>query len=129
MNANKREYICYKQKGAISTLKLVDQFVYLRSNIPSTESDINICQAKAWNIIDRLSILWKFDLSNKIKQDFFQAVAVSIQIYGCTIWTQTKCIEKKLNENNTRMLRAVLNNTQQNNSWTATCLSSHTLFK
>ena len=50
-----------KQKGAIFTLngkplKLVDELMYLGSNISSTESDVNIHLAKACNVIDRLSI-------------------------------------------------------------------------
>ena len=59
--------------------------------------------------IDRLLIIWKSDLSNKIKQDFFQAVAVSILLYGCTTWSLTKCMEKKLDGNYTRMVHAILN--------------------
>ena len=50
----------------------------------------------------------KSNLSNKIKHNFFQAVVVSI-LYGCTTWTLTKRIEKKLDGNRTRMLRAILN--------------------
>ena len=36
-------------------------------------------------------------------------MVVSILRYGCTTWTLTKRLEKKLNGNYTRMLRAVLN--------------------
>ena len=32
---------------------------------------------KAWNAIDRLSIKWKTDLSEKAKRNFFQVMAVS----------------------------------------------------
>ena len=39
----------------------------------------------------------------------FQAAVVSIQLYGCTSWTLTKRLEKKLDSNYTRMLRAILN--------------------
>ena len=41
--------------------------------------------------------------------DFFQAAVVSILLYGCTTWTLTKRLERKLDGNYTRMLRAVLN--------------------
>ena len=34
---------------------------------------------------------------------------MSIQLYGCTTWTQTKRLEKKLDGNYTRILRAILN--------------------
>ena len=62
VNANKIEYICFKEKGAISTLtgnplKLVDQFTYLARNISSTESDVNVRLVKAWNVVEMLSII------------------------------------------------------------------------
>ena len=43
------------------------------------------------------------------KTQFFQAAVVSILLYGCTTWTLTKRMKKKLNGNYTRMLRAILN--------------------
>ena len=36
-------------------------------------------------------------------------MVVSILLYGCTTWTLTKRLEKKLDGNYTRMLRAILN--------------------
>ena len=44
-----------------------------------------------------------------MKCSFFQAAVVSILLYGCTTWTLTKRLEKKLDGNYTRMLRAILN--------------------
>ena len=44
-----------------------------------------------------------------MKCSFFQAAVVSILLYGCTTWTLTKWLEKKLDGNYTRMLRAILN--------------------
>ena len=44
-----------------------------------------------------------------MKRSFFQAVIVSILLYGCTTWTLTKLLEKKLDGNYTRMLWAILN--------------------
>ena len=46
---------------------------------------------------------------NDRKHSFFQAVIVSILLFGCTTWTLTKRLEKKLDRNYTRMLRAILN--------------------
>ena len=43
-----------------------------------------------------------------MKRSFFQAEVVSILLYGWTTWTLTKRLEKKLDGNYTRMLRAVL---------------------
>ena len=57
----------------------------------------------------RVSIIWKSDLTDKMKCSFFQAAIVSILLYGCTTWTQIKRLEKKLDGNYTRMLRAILN--------------------
>ena len=64
---------------------------------------------KAWTTINRLSIIWKSDLTDKMKCSFFQAAVVSILLYGCTIWVLTKWLEKKLDGNYTRMLWAILN--------------------
>ena len=44
-----------------------------------------------------------------MKRSFFQAAVTSILLYGCTTWTLTKQLEKKLDGNYTRMLRAILN--------------------
>ena len=44
-----------------------------------------------------------------MKRSFFQAEVVSILLYGCTTWTLTKRMEKKLDCNYVRMLRAILN--------------------
>ena len=114
VNANKTEYMCYNQTGNIATLdgaslKLVDKFTYLGSSVSSTEKDIDTRLTKAWTAIDRLSIIWKSDLTDKMKRSFFQAAVVSILLYGCTTWTLTKRLERKLDGNYTRMLRAVLN--------------------
>ena len=51
----------------------------------------------------------KSDLTDKMKRSFFQAAVTSILLYGCTTWTLTKRLEKKLDGNYTRMLRAILN--------------------
>ena len=92
-----------------ASLKLVDKFTYLGSSISSTEKDIDTRLTKAWTAIDRLSIIWKSDLTDKMKRSFFQAAVVSILLYGCTTWTLTKRLERRLDGNYTRMLRAVLN--------------------
>ena len=55
------------------------------------------------------SYRWKSDLTDKIKRSFFQAAVLSILLYGCTTWTLTKRLEKKLDGNYTRMLWAILN--------------------
>ena len=67
-----------------------------------------------WNAaINRLSIIWKSNLTDKMKRSFFLAAVVSILLYGCTTWTLTKRLEKKLDGNYTRMLWAILNKSWQ----------------
>ena len=46
---------------------------------------------------------------DKIKRSFFPAAVVSILLYGCTTWSLTKRMVKKLDGNYTRILRAILN--------------------
>ena len=104
------------QTGDISSLdgtslKLVD--TYLGSSVSSTEKDIDTRLTKAWTAIDKLSIIWKSDLTDKMKRSFFQAAVVSILLCGCTTWTQTKRLKKKLDCNYTRMLPAILNKSWQ----------------
>ena len=77
--------------------------------ISITETDINARLAKAWAAINRLSVIWKSDLTDKMIYGFFQAAVMLILLYGCTIWMLTKRIEKKVDCNYTRMLQAILN--------------------
>ena len=92
-NTDKMDYMCFSQRGDISTLKgghlkFMDKFTYLGSSVSSTEKDINTRLANAWTAIDRLSVMWESDLTDKIKRSFFfQAAVMSILLYGCTTWT------------------------------------------
>ena len=54
------------------SLKFVNQFTYIGSNISSTESDDSIPLVQVGNATDKLSIMRKCDLSDKIKRDFFK---------------------------------------------------------
>ena len=114
VNVHKTEYMCFNQTGDISilsgsSLKLVDKFTYLGSSVSSTQKDIDMWLTKAWTAIDKVSVIWKSNLTDKMKRCFFQAAVVSIRLYGCTTWTLTKRLEKKLDGNNLRMLWAILN--------------------
>ena len=50
---------------------------------------------------------------DNLMHSFFQAAVTSILLYGCTTWTLTKRLEKKLDGNYTRMLHAILNKSWQ----------------
>ena len=76
VNAHKTEYMCFNQRDDISTLNgrslnLVDKFTYLGSSVSSTETDVNTWLAKARTVVDWLSVIWKSDLTDKIKRSFF----------------------------------------------------------
>ena len=92
-----------------NTPKLVDKFTYLGSSVTSTETDINTRLTKASKAFNRRSVIRKSDLTDKIKRSFFQAVVMSILLYGCTTWTLTKRMEKRLGSNYRRMLWVILN--------------------
>ena len=76
VNAHKTEYMFFNQRDNISTLnssslKLVDKFTHLGSSVSLTETDISMRLAKVWIAIDRLSVIWKSDLTDKMKRSFF----------------------------------------------------------
>ena len=80
--------MCFNQIGDMSTqegtsLKLVDKFTYQGSSVSSTEKDIDTRLMKAWTAIDKLSIIWKSNPTNKMKRSFFQAAVMLILLYGC----------------------------------------------
>ena len=129
--ANKTEYMCFNQRGNISTLngcsmKLVGKFTYQESSGLLTQKDINTRLAKAWTTINRLSVIWKSDMTDKIKRiffffAFFQAAVVSILQYGCTTRTQTKRMEKKLTKECCEQnFKSPWGSTPQNSSCSAT---------
>ena len=72
--------------------------MYFGSSISFTESDVNTRLVKAWTAVDRLSIIWKSDLSDKSKWNFFQAVLVSI-------WMHRRDADKTYREKAKRELR------------------------
>ena len=111
VNAHKTEYLCFNQTCDISTLngsflKLVDKFPYRGNSVSSTKTDIKTRLEKTWTAIDRLSVIWKSDLTDKMKRSFFPEAIVSILLHGYTTWTLTKQMEKKIDCNYTRVLRA-----------------------
>ena len=90
-----------------SLRQILPWYFILRNKSNFHESSTRL--TKAWIAIERLSIIWKSNLTDTMKHSFFQAVVVSILLYGCTTRTLTKRLEKKLDGNYTRMLWAILN--------------------
>ena len=106
--------MCFNQTGNISTLggssqKILDKIAYRGSRVSSTERDIDTWLTKVWRAINRLSVIWKSDLTDKMKCSFFQAAIMSILIYGWVIWTLTKRMEKNLMVTTQECCAAILN--------------------
>ena len=135
VNAHKTEYMCYNQTGDISTLdgtplKLVDKFTYLGSSISPTEKDIDTRLTKTWTAINRLSIIWRSDLTDKMKRFLPGSGRIDT-----AIWMHYMDSNKTAGEE-ARWLQAILNksyeqswtspggNTPQDTNCTATCLLS-----
>ena len=103
-----------KTKSIIKSLngeniKKVDDFKYLGSYIGSTEHDINIRIAKAWAALNNLNIIWKSNLRENLKINFFRAAVETVLVYGSITWKMTVAMERKIDGTYTRMLRAITN--------------------
>ena len=104
INADKTAYMCTNQRCDIYTLKggplkLVDKFTYQGGSVSSTENDISTRLAKAWTAFDRLSVIWKSDLTDKIKQFFSKQQSYRYCYMDAPhTWTLTKHMEKSLTE-------------------------------
>ena len=114
INAKKTEYMSINDAGLMKSLddqiiQEVLDFVYLGSNVQSSEKDMTIRITKAWAALNKLTSIWKSNLPDDLKRSFFRAVVESVLLYGSTTWTLTKAMENRLDGTYTRMLRAVLN--------------------
>ena len=69
VNAHKTEYMCFNQTGDISTIG--SSSLKLGSSVSPTEKDIDTRLTKAWTAIDKLSVIWKSDLTDKMKRSCF----------------------------------------------------------
>ena len=74
-----------------SQLKSVDNYTYLGSEISSVDKEIKIRIVKSWSALDKLSSIWKSNLTATLKRNFFNK------------------LERKLDGTYTRMLRVVFN--------------------
>ena len=114
VNASKTEHMNFNQEGTIKTkagnsIKSIEYFIYLGGESNSTEKDFKIRIAKAWAALNKMNSVWKSNLSDKLKREFFRATVEKVLLYGATAWTLTKYLESKLDGTYTRMLRAILN--------------------
>ena len=116
INAKKTELMHYGHPCPVSvkakdgrTIKEVDNFKYLGAWMASSEKDINVRKALAWQACHKLTKIWKSSLQKSIKIKLFIATVESVLLYGCETWTLTQKLEKQLDGMYTRMLRMALN--------------------
>ena len=68
-------------------------FVYLGSNVQSSEKDMTIRITKAWAALNKLASIWKSNLPDNLKRSFFRVVVESVLLYGSTTRTLTKAMD------------------------------------
>ena len=56
-----------------------------------------------------MNSIWKSRLPDNMKRNFFRETVEFVLINGSVSWTLIKSLEKRINGNYTRMLRAILN--------------------
>ena len=60
-------------------MSIEEEFFYdLPDSVSSTEKDIDTRLGNVWTAINSLSVIWKSDLTDKMKRSFFLAAVVSI---------------------------------------------------
>ena len=75
INAKKTEYMSINDAGLMKSLddqiiKEVLDFVYLGSNVQSSEKDMTIWITKAWAALNKLTSIWKSNLPDDLKRSF-----------------------------------------------------------
>ena len=103
LDADKTEFICFNQDASEGMkslngekIKQVEDFKYLGSYIASTEHDVNIRLEKAWDALNELDKIWKSNLPDNLKRNFFRAAVETVLLYGSVSWTLTTHLEKKI---------------------------------
>ena len=115
MNAKKTKCLSFNHSEQVEVmidsgtqLEVVKDFKYLGAWIDNTEADVKSRKAAAWRACNKLTRIWKSDLSRTIKNSLLTATVESVLLYGSEAWTLTKQLKKQLDGCYTRMLRTAL---------------------
>ena len=95
ITTSKTEYkLAYnlRQQGNLTTLdnsklRKVDDFKYLSSWIDQTKKDLEICKGEAWSASNKLTAVWKSNLSRDLKICFPRASVESVLLNRSESWT------------------------------------------
>ena len=79
-----------------TVLEVVQDFVYLGAWIASTQRDIKVRRARAWQALHGMSKIWKSSMSDQLKRRLFVATVESVLLYGSEAWTLSVQDEKAL---------------------------------
>ena len=116
MNAKKTKVMAYNHSDNVrimttdgTQLEVVEDFKYLGSWIDNSEKDLKARKAEAWRACNKLTKIWKSDLTREIKISLFCSTVESVLLYGSDTWTLSEKLTKQLDGCYTRMLRTVLN--------------------
>jgi len=116
INSSKTKVMTFNQPREVNLLTregkkldIVSEFKYLGSRMSSTEKDITARIQQAWRAMHKLNNIWGSNCSPKLKRETFVTLVESILLYGCTTWTLTRALEKRLDGTYTNMLRKAMN--------------------
>ena len=103
VNATKTKFICLNQNAGSGTnslnretIDLENDLNYLGSFIASTKKDDNIRLGEAWAALNGMNNIWKSNLPDQLKRNFFSATVEYVLVYGSISWTLTSALEKKI---------------------------------
>ena len=106
MNSSKTKYMQFNIPGGCTNLKTregqelerVDDFQYLGSWVATSEKDLKVRKAKAWDACNKMKSIWKSNLPRQMKINLFKATVESILLYGSECWTLSKNSEQRTQE-------------------------------
>ena len=117
LNAKKTKYMTINvdanhppvtaQSGQV--LEEVLDFKYLGPYIADSRKDFMTRKGQAWDVCNKLRLIWESNIAEETKVSFFRAYVESILLYGCETWTMNRELEKRLNGTYTRMLMRAWN--------------------
>ena len=118
-NAGKTEYTSSSSDPRMKTLsgntiKHVPDFKYLGAHIMDSEKEFQIRKALAWTACNKMDKIWKSNLQNSLKINFFRATIEPILLYGAETWTMNSKMHKRLDGCYTNMLRKIKNMSWKN---------------
>ena len=99
------------------TLLIEKDFKYLGFWINSSEKDIKVRKALAWNALHSMHVIWKSKINLQLKRRLFVTTDESVLTYGSESWTLTVQQQKLADGTRyTRMLCKALNISGQEHS-------------